>query len=194
MRARVVVVVVAVVCAVVGACSPSWPAGLQLAPPAQTTLGADARPFLHKGHVVTPRAGYALDALVLSKEAYRADENADVSPVDLAVGWGPMATKEVLSQLRVRQNGRYFFWSSSSSLPVPREEIERSAANIHLIWRDKKVGDVVDALDAGDVVHLEGSLVDVTFKDGHEMKTSLARDDTGGGACEVFFVDAAVVR
>jgi len=188
--ASVVVVVVAVTCVASAGCAPSWPKGLSLPEPTQTDVPAGTRPFLHKGHVVTPRARYVLDGLVLSKTAYRFDANSDVSPVDLAVGWGPMARADVLSQLRIRQNDRYFFWSASE-LPVPREDIEHNAANVHLIWSAAAVGKVVDRKDVGDVVHLEGSLVDVTFKDGHEMKTSLRRDDTGGGACEVFFVDVA---
>lgn len=177
-----------------GACSPSWPAGLQLQPPVQEPLPASApKSFVHKGHVVQPQAVYTVDALVLSKESYRADANADVSPIDLALGWGVMADSRVLEKLRVRQNDRYFFWSGSGPMPAPRDVIEASAANTHLIWGKKEVGKVIDDVDVGDVVHLRGALVNVTFKDGHEMKSSLAREDTGGGACEVMWVDEAKI-
>lgn len=180
--------------ALLAGCRPTWPAGLHLSPPVQEPLASDApRPFMHKGHVVQPRALYSIEALVLSTMRYRVDDNAEVSPLDFALGWGPMADKSVLDELRVRQNDRYFFWSSSGPLPVPREDIEESAANTHLAWGDEAVGDVLDDVDEGDVVRLGGLLVDVTFEDGHEMKTSLTRADRGGGACEVMWVEEAFV-
>lgn len=179
---------------VVAGCQPSWPKGLKLSAPVQEPLPADApRKFLHKGHVVEPRAIYTIEALVLSKARYRLDDNAAVSPLDLALGWGPMADKEILDELRIRQNDRYFFWSSSGPLPISREEVEASAANTHLVWGKKAIGEVLDDVTAGDVIRLGGALVDVTFKDGHEMKSSLSRNDRGGGACEVMWVDEAVI-
>ncbi len=103
-----------------------------------------------------------------------------------------MADAAVLEKLRIRQNDRYFFWSTSGPLPLPRQEIERHAANVHLSWKSKAVGDVVDDLDAGDVVRLSGALVDIHDDDG-VMATSMVRTDVGGGACEVMWVDEAVL-
>lgn len=177
-----------------GACQPSWPSGISVAGPVQEELTQQTpRSFLFRGHVVQPRALYRIEALVLSRAAYRFDDNADVSPLDLALGWGPMSDAALLQQLRVRQNDRYFFWSASS-LPLARDEIERHAANTHLAWGSRAVDDVLDDVDVGDIVTLRGALVDVTFADGHEMKTSLSRTDVGGGACEVMWVDEASVR
>ena len=44
-------------------------------------------------------------------------------------------------------------------------------------------------LRPGQVVTLSGELVDVVRDDGVWIKTSLVRNDTGAGACEVLLVD-----
>jgi hypothetical protein len=38
------------------------------------------------------------------------------------------------------------------------------------------------------LVTLEGYLVEITRPDGYHWRSSLSRDDTGGGACEVMWV------
>jgi hypothetical protein len=39
------------------------------------------------------------------------------------------------------------------------------------------------------VVHLEGFLVDAARPGGWRWNTSMTRDDTGGGACELIYVE-----
>jgi hypothetical protein len=46
----------------------------------------------------------------------------------------------------------------------------------------------------GDVLELEGDLVDVKRKNGWYINTSLTREDSGGGACEVIYVRSVIVR
>jgi len=50
----------------------------------------------------------------------------------------------------------------------------------------------VPPLDPGDLVTLEGELVDVTGPAGR-FATSLSREDIGNGACEVVFVEKVEV-
>ncbi len=138
-----------------------------------------------------PKAAYEIEAVVLSTMRYRVGKHSDTAPLDVALAWGPMSDSKVLSQLRIRQNDRYFFWSTSGPLPLPRGDIERHAANVYLSWKSTAVGNVLDDLDAGDVVRLEGALVDIHDADG-VMASSLVRTDVGGGACEVMWVDRAV--
>ncbi len=187
-------VVVALGVVVGSGCQPSWPEGVQAPEPVQEDVVGDrAMPVALKGGTATPRAEYRIEGLVLSRMAYRSDQHASLSPLDLAIGWGPMADAALLRKLRVRQNDRYFFWSSSGPLPVARPEIEHHAANVHLVWGSKQAEKVAGGADPGDVVRLTGRLVDLAFGDGHSMATSLRRDDVGGGACEVLLVEEAVV-
>jgi hypothetical protein len=42
----------------------------------------------------------------------------------------------------------------------------------------------------GNLVHLKGSLVEITSKEGWHWKSSLSRNDTGAGACELILVES----
>ena len=183
----------AIAVAALTGCQPDWPAGLALPDPEQTVLPADSpASFEHHGARFETKAAFVVEGVVLSTMRYRVGKHAGAVPLDVALGWGPMSDATVLGALRVRQNDRYFFWSSSGPLPIERQEIEHHAANVHLSWGKGAVGDVVLGLDAGDVVHLKGALVDVADDDG-VLASSLVRTDVGGGACEVMWVDEARV-
>jgi len=41
----------------------------------------------------------------------------------------------------------------------------------------------------GELVHLDGFLVDASRPDGWRWRSSLRRDDTGDGACELVYVE-----
>lgn len=156
-------------------------------PPEQVDLADGA--VLQRGAVtLQTRAYFALTARVLSRESYRFDAGADLAPVDLALGWGRMSDSAVLAKMQISQSGRFFHWRVRE-FPVPRHEIERSGANMHLIPADASVRAVMDHLRPGQLVHLEGFLVDASRPDGWRWRTSMTRDDTGGGACELVYVE-----
>ncbi len=66
-------------------------------------------------------------------------------------------------------------------------------ANTHLIPADGRVASALAHVRRGDVVRLEGDLVDVEGPDGFVWKTSLTRTDTGPGACETLYVRAVTI-
>jgi hypothetical protein len=43
---------------------------------------------------------------------------------------------------------------------------------------------------AGEVIHLQGFLVDASRANGWRWRTSMSRDDTGDGACELVYVES----
>jgi len=45
----------------------------------------------------------------------------------------------------------------------------------------------------GDIVHLEGELIEAHGKDGSVWRSSTTRSDSGDGACEVVYVRSLVV-
>src|SRR5687768_17606787 len=53
-------------------------------------------PFIHGDYQLTPLADFEVEARVLSVERYRTDGGARVSPIDFALGWGPMSDSAVL--------------------------------------------------------------------------------------------------
>lgn len=135
------------------------------------------------------RAHIALTARVLSREDYRWDAGASLAPMDLALGWGRMSDSAVLARMEIGQSARFYYWHVDS-FPIPRREIERSSANMHLIPADAGVRQAMDRVRRGELVHIEGFLVDASRPDGWRWRSSLTRDDTGDGACELVYVEA----
>lgn len=156
-------------------------------PPLQSDV--DGAPgFDHRGYRVTPLARFDLHGRVLGRENYRFDREADLAPVDLALGWGPMSDEQVLDHIEISQGGRWYHWRASA-LPVARHEIQQNSANMHLIPKDEAVADVLDDVRPGHVVRLRGYLVEVRAPDGWRWRSSLSRKDNGARACELVFVE-----
>jgi hypothetical protein len=157
--------------------------------PLQKAIGASAPRFRKQDAEIVARARFEMEAMVLARERYRFDRMAKLAPVDLAFGWGPMSDSSVLGQLSITQSNRFYFWTTAK-FPVPRKTIETHSANMHLIPATAEIEQKIDSARVGQVVRLSGYLVDVTAADGWSMRTSLTRDDTGAGACEVIWVES----
>lgn len=142
---------------------------------------------------LTPLARFQIEARVLSRRDYRFDGGASLSPLDLALGWGPMSDSAVLEKIDISQRDRFFYWRTDE-FPIPRREIETNAANMHIIPASDVINAALDDVRIGHVVTLEGVLVEARGDDGFRWKSSLTRNDTGKGACELFFVQAVDVR
>ncbi len=142
-------------------------------------------------HTVTAVDEYVVDALVLSSKRYRWDEESAISPVDLLLAWGPVAEDNTPNEIRWSQSWRWARYRFSYRDTDLRESvIDRHTANTHII-PDPDNPDLrrqLMGIRRGDIVRLEGYLVNVTKPDGWRWNTSRSRTDTGGGACEIFFV------
>jgi hypothetical protein len=138
---------------------------------------------------VTPLAGLSLQARVLSREEYSSGAEAEFSPTDLALGWGPMAAEGMADRLDVSQGGRWYryHWGADGP-PLPPDQIVRNSANMHLIPADAAVAAALARVRAGDTVRLEGWLVRIERDDGWRWLSSLSREDQGGGSCELVYV------
>jgi hypothetical protein len=141
------------------------------------------------GYRITPLATFDIRARVILSERYRWGREADLSPVDLVLGWGAMSDSAVLKQLNFSQGGRSYRWWAKT-LPIPREVIEAHSANMHMIPADRTIERQLKSIRAGNMIHLKGYLVEVTTKEGWRWKSSLTRNDTGGGACELIWVES----
>jgi hypothetical protein len=141
-----------------------------------------------------PRARFTADARVLSTERYHLGKLAGVAPLDIAVGWGRMSDSAVLAKLEITQGNRFYYWHYDEGPPIPREEIISHSANWHLLPASDAVWHALRGVRVGEIVHLEGLLVDVQNPEMGVMRTSMTRDDTGAGACEVIYVESAELR
>jgi len=152
-----------------------------------------AKSFSFKGFTITPLAHFEIKARVLSREDYSRGKEGELSPVDLALGWKRMSDSAILSELSISQSGRWYRWETEV-LPIPRREIERHSANMHMIPKDKAVQEVLERVRKGDVVYIRGKLVRVNAKEGWHWSSSLSRDDTGRGACEIIYVEEVDIQ
>ncbi len=149
----------------------------------------ERRPALSKpGYQITPLQRFSLEARVLGSESYWFDRTADLAPIDLALGWGPMSDSAVLAQIGISQGNRFFFWHVDR-FPVPRQDIEANSANMHMIPADPEVESALKRLRVGQVVRISGYLVEVAGADGWRWRSSLSRTDSGNGACELVWVE-----
>jgi hypothetical protein len=154
----------------------------------------NATPYKIGDHTLTPRAKFFANARILHTERYRTGAVAAFSPIDVAIGWGPMSDSALLDQITLSQSGRFLFWKSATTPSTSWDVINRSAANLHVIPNDKSVMRKLASLRVGDLVDIEGDLVDVTRADGGGWNTSMTRDDRGAGACEIIYVRDVIVR
>ena len=138
-------------------------------------------------YVITPLADVEITAKVLGKENYYLDRESDISPVDLALGWGRMSDPAVLEQISISQSSRWYYWKTPK-FPIPRKEIETHSANMHIIPANDYVRDNLKEVEEGQHVKIRGNLVRVDASDGWFWKSSLTRNDTGNRACELVYV------
>ena len=155
-------------------------------PPRQSEA-RNKTPFSYDKYIISPLADFEISARVLSRENYWMGRESDVSPVDFALGWGPMSDPEVLSTISIRQSNRWYYWQTPQ-YPIPRREIETNSANMHMIPANDFIKDKLGDVDEGDHVMIKGQLVRVDAKDGWHWVRSLTRHDTGDQACELVYV------
>jgi len=161
-----------------------------LAPDAPLQVDLEHGAQLQQGKVtLTTRAHFDITARVLSRKDYSFGADARLIPEDLALGWGRMSDSAVLAQIEISQSDRFYYWHVKQ-FPIPRREIETSSANMHMIPADAGVLRQLRGVRPGEVVHIEGFLVDASRADGWHWNTSMTRDDTGAGACELVYVES----
>jgi hypothetical protein len=159
--------------------------------PQQTTINL-AEPQTIRGYQITPLADFNIKARVLASANYYLGREAELSPVDLALGWGRMSDEAVLKQIDIRQSNRFYYWHVEE-FPIPRQEIESHSANMHMIPADARIEKILKSARVGQLVQLRGYLVEAKSADGWRWQSSLTRHDSGNGACELLLVQSAAV-
>jgi len=97
------------------------------------------------------------------------------------------------ARIDISQSGRFYYWQTKA-FPIPRREIETHSANMHMIPADAAVAYQLKRVRVGDVVSLDGLLVEADKANGWRWRSSLTRDDTGGGACELVYVQSLTIQ
>lgn len=157
------------------------------APPASARVLPEGA-FRLAGHTVTPLQPFKFEARVLGREDYHVDRGAAVSPTDLALGWGPMADPQVLEHFDISQSDRWYHWHTVNPA-ISREAVESHSANMHFIPANNTAAKALATVRAGQNIRLRGQLVRVQGDDGFDWLSSLSREDTGQGACELIWLE-----
>jgi hypothetical protein len=98
-----------------------------------------------------------------------------------------MSDEAILSKIDISQRNRFFYWHVDA-FPIPQREIEIHAANTHIIPANDTVKRQLSKVRLGQTVHIKGQLVEAKRADGWHWRSSLTREDTGAGACELMYV------
>ncbi len=167
------------------------PSALSGQAPQQSSVPSTMPPFRLGEFTVAPLAGFSAEARVLSREDYRFGPESALSPTDLALGWQRMADPTVYSRLDISQSNRWYHYRwGAEGPPLPVDEIVRSSANMHLVPADQNVARALARVRQGQTVRLQGWLIEVRREDGWTWRSSLTREDSGSGACELIYVCA----
>ena len=156
----------------------------------------DIRPtsFRFEDYWVTRKARFKIRARVLSSKPYYLHRESDLSPLDLALGWGVMSDQAVLDQIDISQRGRWYHTRYKLPAPISDQQIISNSSNMHMIPSRSEIGRSLKDLRIGDVIELNGYLVDVDHDSGWFWRTSMSRTDTGNGACEIVYVESVTVQ
>lgn len=141
-------------------------------------------------------ASFTINAKVESSKAYD-DAISSLVPYDLLLTWGDMADDDIDSRLVWEQGDRRGQVSGSlggaSGVELSADYVIRHVSNNHMIPSTERIEKAMSNIKAGDMVRIDGRLVDVrmSMNDGRVLtvNTSKTRTDQGEGACEIVYVE-----
>lgn len=156
--------------------------------PVQVSIpAARAEVFEYEGYQLRARARLRGRAVVLSREDYASGRRTEITPTDLVLGWGRMSDPAIVTRMSFFQRNRSYTFEAPSELDLRRPDVLFSSANVHVIPRTPEVAAALDNVRIGDIVSIEGLLVDVQAADGWSWETSTTRTDTGRDAGEILY-------
>lgn len=178
--------------------------------PIQINLN-NAERFYHQGeknkHVIQPMAEYSITGLTVAtntnlwlRDVMRNDFD-DIALMDIGLTWGSVANPNYLKEHKLRFKSSKTLGQSRQLSPKGYFSSSQDVgyftchfSHTHLVPANDNVMGALLTIKKGQVVKLEGYLIDQYSTDGYVVaKTSLSRADKnstarGGGACEIMYV------
>lgn len=143
-----------------------------------------------------PVAEYRLTGIIKGIKTYKRDWNSRLSPVDLVIVWGNLTRAAWDRFMTYRQHNRWYYYRYRSGFPGTESYIVTHSSNNHIIPASSNLRKALRRLQKNQAISLEGYLVkiDAMFRNRrYWWNTSLTRQDTGDGSCEVFYVEQMVI-
>lgn len=135
--------------------------------------------------VLEPFAG---EFRILGAKEYSDDPQAQFSPIDYAVTRGIFMEPDIARQISINQYDRYLNWRMAKP-PVPPQIATQLVSNMHIIPANPEIAQKIKQVKRGDLVKLEGELVQINTKD-LVWKSALDWNGVGDGACKLVRVDS----
>lgn len=149
---------------------------------------------------LTSDTSYSINAKVESVKTYD-DTISPAIPLDLLLAWGQMADPDIDSKLTWEQSDRRGTVTGTlgkfGKVDLTADYVINHVSNNHVIPADDRIRQGLMQIKPGDVVHIDGRLVDVRMVIGNRVLTvssSKSRFDQGDGACEIIYVEHLVVN
>lgn len=143
-------------------------------------------------------ATYSISGRVIDVQNYYGNDIINkLSPKDIGISWVFLANEENHRKLKWYSSGnRYLVGNSSDSMWLNEiggmNKIVEYCSNNHIIPSDSKIKKIINAINEGDYIRIEGYLVNVYCKKSNgsyfNWNTSTSRTDTGNGSCEIIYV------
>ena len=118
--------------------------------PVQVDLQPSA--FMMDEYQLTRRAEFEIRARVLSAQNYYLHTESDLSPIDLALGWGLMSDQAVLDRIKISQSSRWYRSRWAFPAPLSEQQFIANSSNMHMIPASKAIGRSLKELRSGDLV------------------------------------------
>ena len=140
---------------------------------------------------VIPLADFDINGVVVSTKRYYSGFDAAVVPIDIGIVWGEITKPENIANIYFEQIVRFLRYRITGDLPFGYDYINKNVANIHAVPENKKIKRVLNSINKYDKVHLKGYLIQIESisNKNYRRRSSLTRDDTGDGACEVMWIN-----
>jgi hypothetical protein len=146
---------------------------------------------------LTLQARYRISALLVSKNRYSSGWQAMLSQFDLALVWGKLIEPEAKKYITYDQRNRWYYYHYKAGTPYTNAYIIEHSSNNHIIPATDNLKEAVKLVRVGDLISLEGYLVNVDGSYNGEKiwwHTSKTRKDTANGSCEVFYIKKLLLK
>ncbi len=161
--------------------------------PLQEDSIQEALPVLKFGKyklIMSSKAKYTIDGKLVSKKRYSHGVMNRLAPYDFALAWGDLP--QYLDQIKFKQTSRFCLFFLKKDATVAVKYVEEHMSNNHLIPASKNIKKAMRKARKRDSIRIEGHLVNVQVSSNGRVisswNSSVSREDTGNGACELIYV------
>lgn len=107
---------------------------------------------------------------------------------DICVIWGANLSNSHLADLKF-SHGQWTCYVQTKSGEAWQEFQINKLSNNHLLPASAQIEKIIRRAHVGDEIHIQGQLVNYSVNNGPPRNSSITRDDTENGACEIIYVD-----